>query len=122
MRKYHIEVREFRDVDDLNYFLEDIPGDDIIQVYLQPGLLAVSYKFYEEADSTEPETSKKMLVENKSTVIQEYEQPLIDQLISLVEYLGMENCVEMLQFLRNHRICTSACLARMLDEASTNAK
>ena len=119
MANYHLKVEEFRYVEDLNDCLENIPGEDVVNVVIQPRLFAATVKVHDEKEEIkDASTRKKVLTESKCLEEPDkYDSKAVDAIMTYVDFFGIENCAEMLKFLRDNRICSQACLARMLDEA-----
>jgi hypothetical protein len=88
---------------DLNEFLDDIPAEDVLQVMLQPGLVACSYIVRDRTDNSSQEPSlnkseKKILTESEAPKLP-YDCRFVDAIMNSVRILGSDNVAEMLQFL-----------------------
>ena len=97
MSEKRLIAEQFYTVEELNDELDYTPADDIYSIIVKDNSFILIKKREEYEDEVDGESD-------------------ITDLKAYIDFYGLDNLIDILKILRSHRICTSACLARMLSE------
>ena len=130
MNKSYIQIYDnFRDVEEMNAWLEDKPAEDVVQIWVENRMLAVALRHHNEP---EVELShKKPLFEHRHHNLSDlaelkapepevsYDYTDVNDIMEAVAYFGSGNTADMLKLLKDKGICSRECLDRMLEITCT---